>query len=89
MFFLYFFVGVTYDQEPVYAVGDNQQDILPQMGNWVAMEITTIMSPSHFYAVLPLGNKSLDTTGSESEKKESKYCRQYCGGVRVVRAKKV
>jgi hypothetical protein len=66
--------GRTYDQEPVYAVGDNQQEFLPQMGNWVAMEIATILSPCHFYAILPLGNKSLDTTSSESEKKESKWC---------------
>lgn len=64
---------MTYDQEPVYAILDNQADILPSPGSWVAMEISTILSPSHFYAILPLGNKSLDTTRSEAEKSESMY----------------
>ncbi|XP_053377529.1 uncharacterized protein LOC123530424 isoform X4 [Mercenaria mercenaria] len=63
--------GITYDQEPVYAISDNQRDFLPQTGSWVAIEISTILSPSHFYAILPLGSKSLDATCSEPEKPDT------------------
>ncbi|XP_053377527.1 uncharacterized protein LOC123530424 isoform X2 [Mercenaria mercenaria] len=65
--------GITYDQEPVYAISDNQRDFLPQTGSWVAIEISTILSPSHFYAILPLGSKSLDATCSEPEKPDSAF----------------
>ncbi|KAL4226350.1 piRNA metabolic process [Mactra antiquata] len=59
--------GVTHDRDEVYAICDVHEDHLPVADSWVAIEITTILTPSHFYAVLPFGNRSLDKTISKSD----------------------
>lgn len=70
---MYLSSGVTHEQDEVYAITDTQGDYLPSAGSWVAMEITTILSPNHFYAILPLGNKSLDQSVSKSEQSEGTW----------------
>ena len=72
-----FVTGVTLDRDEVYAIGGNQEDLLPDVNSWLAIEVTTILSPSHFYVILPMGCKSLDTAHSDKghEKSESEiYC---------------
>ena len=32
---------------------------LPVEGSYVVAELTAVMSPSHFYVILPLGSKSI------------------------------
>ena len=64
--------GVTYDTEEVYAIGSNQGEIIPQVGSWIAVEVTTIISPYKFYVILPLGNKSLEDMSGWSAKSQSK-----------------
>ena len=54
------------DKEDAYVIHNNQESLLPEVHCWVAMEISTILTPGHFYAILPMGNKSLD--GAESKK---------------------
>lgn len=66
------FPGVTYDQEEVYALGSNQEEIIPQVGSWVAMDVSTILNPGRFYVLLPMGNKSLDDLTSCSGRSRSK-----------------
>ncbi|KAL5015502.1 hypothetical protein ScPMuIL_009772 [Solemya velum] len=65
--------GTTLDQIPVYALDDNQQDLLPDSGTWIGVEVSTILQPGHFYVVLPWGKKSLDTVARESASEDG-YC---------------
>ena len=53
------------DQEALYFVYNNQETLLPDVHCWVAMEVSTILTPGHFYAILPMGNRSLDGTSSK------------------------
>ena len=53
------------DQETLFFVYNNQETLLPDVHCWVAMEISTILTPGHFYAILPMGNRSLDGTSSK------------------------
>ena len=55
------------DKEEVYALDNNQESLLPEVHCWVAMEISTILTPGHFYAILPMGNKSLDGTDTKKD----------------------
>ncbi|KAH3820076.1 hypothetical protein DPMN_121820 [Dreissena polymorpha] len=55
-----------------YAICDNQEGLIPAPGSWVAMEISTILTPARFYSLLPMGVKSLDNLDSESSSKKSK-----------------
>ena len=65
-------VGVTNAREEVYAICDNQETLLPAPGSWVALEVATILSPGRFYAILPMGNKSLHTIQSAPSQHSSK-----------------
>ena len=56
------------DKDAVYAMDSNQESLLPDVHCWVAIEISTILTPSHFYAILPMGNKSLDGAETKKEK---------------------
>lgn len=57
---------ITLDTEPVFGgCIDHQEELLPDAGSWVAMEISTIMNPGHFYIILPWGNKSIDILSKE------------------------
>lgn len=60
---LYFLLdGMTLDQELVYgAIEEYHIDrVLPEPANWVAVEITTILNPGHFYVSLPFGKSAID-----------------------------
>ncbi|KAK3105054.1 hypothetical protein FSP39_016219 [Pinctada imbricata] len=61
--------AVTMDQDLVYGNFDEliQDDILPDPGTWVACEVATILSPNHFYIVLPWGKKPLEVLEKERE----------------------
>ncbi len=39
---------------------DDQTEILPEERDLVAVEITSILSPSHFYITLPFGKTPID-----------------------------
>ncbi|KAJ8309252.1 hypothetical protein KUTeg_014126 [Tegillarca granosa] len=59
-------VQTSSDTEPVFGgCIDHQEELLPDAGSWVAMEISTIMNPGHFYIILPWGNKSIDILSKE------------------------
>lgn len=68
---IYLLTGITYDQEEVYAVDENQEELIPPPGSWIAMEVSTILTPSRFFVILPMGNKSLDNIGGRSSKSQS------------------
>ncbi|KAK3612057.1 hypothetical protein CHS0354_021741 [Potamilus streckersoni] len=53
--------AVTQDKKEVFAsVHESQLEIMPEVGSWIAVEVTTILNPGHFYINLPFGKKSLD-----------------------------
>jgi hypothetical protein len=60
--FCFFLDGITQDQELVYgAVDDYYMDkLLPDPGIWLAVEVTTILTPGHFYVSLPFGKTPTD-----------------------------
>ncbi|XP_070558426.1 uncharacterized protein [Ptychodera flava] len=45
----------------------NKHVALPKEDSWVAVEVTAIYSPLHFWVQLPFGNKSLDQLKLEAE----------------------
>ncbi|XP_052780968.1 uncharacterized protein LOC128217691 isoform X2 [Mya arenaria] len=68
--------GVTNLQEEVYAICDHQEEILPDPGSWVAMDITTIISPGRFYTILPMGKGSLNSLSSGSSSRTTSVFEQ-------------
>ncbi|XP_067684612.1 tudor domain-containing protein 1-like isoform X2 [Haliotis asinina] len=52
--------GITQDQEAVVALEEDQTELLPDEGCMVAVEITSILSPRHFYLTLPFGGKPIE-----------------------------
>lgn len=53
------FVGaVTEDRKEVICTDTTIS--LPVEGSYVVAELTSVMSPSHFYVILPFGSKSIN-----------------------------
>lgn len=69
--------GVTLDQELVYGAVDEyyMEKILPEPGTWVAVEVTTVLNPGHFYVSLPFGKSAIDNL-KEKEGKKKKLIRK-------------
>ncbi|XP_071178897.1 tudor domain-containing protein 1-like [Mytilus edulis] len=61
--------GVTLDQELVYGAVDEyyMEKILPEPGTWVAVEVTTVLNPGHFYVSLPFGKSAIDNLKEKEE----------------------
>ncbi|XP_052095616.1 uncharacterized protein LOC127730970 [Mytilus californianus] len=61
--------GVTLDQELVYGAVDEyyMEKILPEPGTWVAVEVTTVLNPGHFYVSLPFGKSAIDNLKEKDE----------------------
>ena len=61
------------DQELVFGDFDEitQDEVMPDPGTWVACEVATIISPAHFYILLPWGKKPLEVLEKERAKKEA------------------
>ncbi|XP_048257627.1 tudor domain-containing protein 1-like [Haliotis rufescens] len=52
--------GITQDQEAVVVLEEDQIELLPDEGSMVAVEVTSILSPRHFYLTLPFGSKPIE-----------------------------
>ena len=56
----------------MYAISDVDSIQLPEEGAWVAVEITAVYNPAHFYVVFPFGSKPLKDIMKEDASTDGK-----------------
>ena len=72
MIWCYFSGAITQDTVEVYAISDVDSIQLPEEGAWVAVEITVVYNPAHFYVVFPFGSKPLKDIMKEDASTDGK-----------------
>ncbi|ESO89878.1 hypothetical protein LOTGIDRAFT_164571 [Lottia gigantea] len=58
---------LTQDKEAVFVWDEDQSEILPEVDTLVVVVVSTIISPRHFYVLLPYGKTTLDYLQSQKD----------------------
>ncbi|XP_050411820.1 uncharacterized protein LOC126826787 [Patella vulgata] len=59
---------ITQDKEAVFVWNEDQSEILPEVDTLVVVVVSTIISPRHFYVLLPYGKVTLDYLQTQKDK---------------------
>ncbi|KAK6175376.1 hypothetical protein SNE40_013852 [Patella caerulea] len=59
---------ITQDKEAVFVWNEDQSEILPEIDTLVVVVVSTIISPRHFYVLLPYGKITLDFLQTQKDK---------------------